>query len=82
MNAGGSHGPKMLSISAISCVKLLTNELSLRSKSSAVSVCDICAQFGGGGHALAAGARMRGPLQDAEARFLQAAQTALSPVNK
>ncbi len=55
--------------------------LSLRSKSSAVSVCDICAQFGGGGHTLAAGARMRGPLQDALARFLQAAQTSLPPVN-
>ena len=55
--------------------------LSLRSKSSAVSVCDICAQFGGGGHTLAAGARMRGPLQDALARFLQAAQTSLPPIN-
>ena len=33
--------------------------LSLRSKDPAVNVCDICARFGGGGHALAAGARMQ-----------------------
>lgn len=51
--------------------------LSLRSKSTAVNVCDICAQFGGGGHALAAGARMRGPLDDAVARMLAAVTDAL-----
>ena len=56
--------------------------LSLRSKDPAVSVCDICARFGGGGHALAAGARTQGPLPDAVARFLQVAQVALPSVKE
>ena len=56
--------------------------LSLRSKDSSVNVCEICAQFGGGGHALAAGARTRGPLQDAVVRLLEAAQAALPPMKE
>ena len=56
--------------------------LSLRSKDPSVNVCEMCAQFGGGGHALAAGARTRGPLQDAVARFLEVAQAALPSVKE
>ena len=56
--------------------------LSLRSKDSSVNVCDICAQFGGGGHALAAGARTRGPLEDAVARFLRVVQATLPPLSE
>ena len=36
--------------------------VSMRSKNEAVDVCAICTQFGGGGHVLAAGARVRGTL--------------------
>ena len=35
--------------------------ISLRSKTPRVDVCKVCQQFGGGGHTLAAGARVRGP---------------------
>ena len=35
----------------------------MRSKDEAVDVCEICAEFGGGGHTLAAGARVRGTLE-------------------
>lgn len=53
--------------------------LSLRSKDPRVDVGKVCAVFGGGGHALAAGARLRGPLSDAKARVLQAIDEALPP---
>ncbi len=46
--------------------------LSLRSKDNAIDVGQICARFGGGGHRLAAGARLSGPLSDAKSRVLQA----------
>ena len=46
--------------------------VSMRSKDRRVDVCEIAAEFGGGGHALAAGIRMRGPLTDAKARVLEA----------
>ena len=46
--------------------------ISARSKDSRVNVCEICGQFGGGGHPLAAGARVRGALSEVEARFLEA----------
>ncbi len=46
--------------------------LSLRSKNPAIDVGAICAQFGGGGHRLAAGARLSGPLSDAQSRVFQA----------
>ncbi len=36
--------------------------ISLRSKDGSVDVSKICGQFGGGGHKLAAGASMTGPL--------------------
>ncbi len=40
--------------------------VSMRSKNEAVDVCAICTQFGGGGHVLAAGARVRGTLPEVE----------------
>jgi phosphoesterase RecJ-like protein len=45
--------------------------VSLRSKSEAADVCAICQKFGGGGHTLAAGARIRGTLADVEKRVLE-----------
>lgn len=46
--------------------------LSMRSKDPRVDVCKICAQFGGGGHTLAAGARTAGDLKSVEERVLSA----------
>lgn len=46
--------------------------ISSRAKEVRYGVGAICAQFGGGGHTLAAGARMAGPLEVAEERFLAA----------
>ncbi|MCB1236840.1 MAG: DHH family phosphoesterase [Verrucomicrobiae bacterium] len=48
--------------------------VSSRSKSRAVDVGEICGQFGGGGHHLAAGTRLRGPLDEAVARFIKAVE--------
>ena len=45
---------------------------SMRSKDRCFDVCKIAAQFGGGGHALAAGLRMPGPLAEAKALVLEA----------
>ena len=45
---------------------------SMRSKDRRFDVCKIAAQFGGGGHALAAGLRMPGPLAEAKALVLEA----------
>ncbi len=36
--------------------------VSLRSKDAKINVCDVCAEFGGGGHRMAAGARIPGEL--------------------
>jgi phosphoesterase RecJ-like protein len=44
----------------------------MRSKDKRIDVCQIGMLFGGGGHALAAGIRMPGPLQDAKALVLEA----------
>ena len=44
--------------------------VSMRSKTEVVDVCAICQKFSGGGHALAAGARVRGTLPEVEARVL------------
>jgi phosphoesterase RecJ-like protein len=44
--------------------------VSMRSKSNAIDVCAICQKFGGGGHTLAAGARVRGTLAEVEERVL------------
>jgi bifunctional oligoribonuclease and PAP phosphatase NrnA len=46
--------------------------ISLRSKDARVDVCKVCAQFGGGGHVLAAGARIPGTLAEVEDRVLAA----------
>ena len=44
--------------------------ISLRSKTPALDVSAVCGRYGGGGHKLAAGARMRGELAEVEARVL------------
>ncbi|HEX4086172.1 MAG TPA: bifunctional oligoribonuclease/PAP phosphatase NrnA [Chthoniobacteraceae bacterium] len=46
--------------------------ISLRSKDPRVDVCKICKLFGGGGHTLAAGARIRGAVEEVEARVMAA----------
>jgi len=46
--------------------------ISLRSKDPKIDVSKICSTFGGGGHTLAAGARLAGPLHDAEEKVLAA----------
>lgn len=53
--------------------------VSTRSKDAAVDVCAICAQFGGGGHQLAAGIRMAGPMASAQQQVLAAVEAALPP---
>jgi phosphoesterase RecJ-like protein len=45
--------------------------VSMRSKDPRFDVCRICQTFGGGGHALAAGARLPGPVHEAEERILE-----------
>jgi phosphoesterase RecJ-like protein len=45
--------------------------VSMRSKDEAIDVCAICQKFGGGGHTLAAGARVRGSLADVEPKVLE-----------
>ncbi|MDD5350748.1 MAG: bifunctional oligoribonuclease/PAP phosphatase NrnA [Chthoniobacteraceae bacterium] len=51
--------------------------ISTRSKDPRYDVCKICAQFGGGGHTQAAGARVTGGLAEVEARVLQAISDAI-----
>jgi phosphoesterase RecJ-like protein len=46
--------------------------VSMRSKQRSLDVCKIAMQFGGGGHALAAGIRMNGPLEEAKPLVLEA----------
>lgn len=46
--------------------------VSMRSKSEQVDVSAICQKFGGGGHKLAAGARVRGTLAEVEQKILEA----------
>lgn len=46
--------------------------VSARSKDLRVNVCEVCRQFGGGGHPLAAGARIKGTLAEVEQIFLDA----------
>lgn len=45
--------------------------VSMRSKDEKVDVCAICQKFGGGGHTLAAGARVRGTLAEVEQKVLE-----------
>jgi bifunctional oligoribonuclease and PAP phosphatase NrnA len=51
--------------------------VSMRSKDERVDVCAICQKFGGGGHALAAGARMRGTLAEVEQKVLEETREAV-----
>lgn len=51
--------------------------VSMRSKDRSVNVCDIAARFGGGGHALAAGIRMPGPISEAKQQVLAAITSVL-----
>jgi phosphoesterase RecJ-like protein len=46
--------------------------VSMRSKDARYDVCKICGQFGGGGHIMAAGARVSAPLAETEAKILDA----------
>src|SRR5438477_4965354 len=45
--------------------------VSMRSKNERVDVCAICEKFGGGGHVLAAGARVGGSLAEVERKILE-----------
>jgi len=51
--------------------------VSMRSKDESVDVCAICQKFGGGGHTLAAGARVRGSLAEVEEKVLEEIREAL-----
>lgn len=51
--------------------------VSMRSKNEAVDVCAICTQFGGGGHVLAAGARVCGTLPEVEKKIVKQACAAI-----
>ena len=51
--------------------------VSSRSKSEAVDVGKVCGHFGGGGHTLAAGARMAGTITEVETKFLKQVYHAL-----
>ncbi len=51
--------------------------ISLRSKDPAINVADIAAQFGGGGHAMAAGIRVAGKLEKVKADVLEKIKTAI-----
>jgi bifunctional oligoribonuclease and PAP phosphatase NrnA len=51
--------------------------VSMRSKNEAVDVCAICKEFGGGGHVLAAGARVPGALAEVEKKIVEKACAAI-----
>ena len=51
--------------------------MSLRSKDPRINVASIASQFGGGGHAMAAGIRMRGSLEECREKVLQAIRAAV-----
>jgi phosphoesterase RecJ-like protein len=52
--------------------------VSMRSKSETVNVCAICEKFGGGGHILAAGARVKGTLAEVEKKILEETRDVVS----
>ena len=56
--------------------------VSMRSKDRELDVCKIATAFGGGGHALAAGIRMKGPLEDAKALVLDAIRARMDELKK
>jgi phosphoesterase RecJ-like protein len=51
--------------------------VSLRSKDARADVCRIASAFGGGGHTMAAGIRMTGPMDTARARVLDAVDSVI-----
>src|SRR5205809_5803590 len=51
--------------------------VSMRSKDERVDVCGICQKFGGGGHTLAAGARVQGTLAEIEEKVLEETREAV-----
>jgi len=53
-----------------------TIRVSARSKSESVNVSQMCGLFGGGGHILAAGARLEGPLEEARVQVISALEEA------
>ncbi|HST31523.1 MAG TPA: bifunctional oligoribonuclease/PAP phosphatase NrnA [Chthoniobacterales bacterium] len=55
--------------------------VSMRSKSEKVNVCAICEKFGGGGHVLAAGARVKGTLVEVEKKVLEEVCDVISRVS-
>ncbi|MBB5350616.1 phosphoesterase RecJ-like protein [Haloferula luteola] len=55
--------------------------VSMRSKDPRVDACKVCMLFGGGGHSLAAGIRMSGPLADAQSRVIEAIEAELATLN-
>lgn len=56
--------------------------LSLRSKDSSFDACSLCAKFGGGGHLMASGARIKGSLADVQQRVLAEICAAIEAVAK
>lgn len=48
--------------------------VSARSKDPRLDVCKICQSFGGGGHPLAAGARIKGTLEEVREKFMKAVE--------
>lgn len=55
--------------------------VSMRSKDRRYNVCEIAMEFGGGGHALAAGIRMSGPLENAKPLVLEAIRRRIAGAN-
>lgn len=56
--------------------------VSMRSKDRELDVCKIAMEFGGGGHALAAGIRMKGPLEEAKQHVLTAIRKRVEETRK
>ena len=54
------------------------DELDVRGTGDKVNVCAICEKFGGGGHVLAAGARVKGSLAEVEKRILEEVRNVVS----
>lgn len=55
--------------------------VSARSKDTRLNVANICLQFGGGGHAMAAGARIKGTAPEVAARFLAPLEEAVRRIS-
>ena len=54
--------------------------ISLRSKVTEISVAELASRFGGGGHAMAAGVRIRGPVEEVRLVILEAMQAEVERV--